>query len=226
MEEPLDVRQSILLLLKNERSATIAQIAERLDVTYEAIRQQIGQMEADGWIVGSYREDGKRSVGRPKKHYVLTTAGDHLFPKHYDALLIELISTLSQEMGPEAIAGILATLTEAHVRQWEPLLRGMSLNERIVALKDLYITNDQFMGVESSPDALRLVERNCPFLNVATKLPVLCSVSVSTLARLLGHHVVREERFQNGDRRCIFRVLTDQPIDPSFRFELEREAAV
>jgi predicted ArsR family transcriptional regulator len=223
MHEPSDVRQSILLLLKNERSVTIAEIAERLDVTYEAVRQQIAQMETDGWVVGSYQRtpDSKRRVGRPTKRYGLTTAGDHLFPKNYDALLIEVIALLSQQMGPESITTILATLTEARVRQWEPMLRGKTLEQRIEALKDFYLENDPFTDVEESSGVLRLIERNCPFLNVATELPVLCSVTVSTLARLLGHRVVREERFQAGNRRCVFRILTDQPVDVGFRFEIE-----
>jgi predicted ArsR family transcriptional regulator len=69
-----------------------------------------------------------------------------------------------------------------------------------------------------------LVEKNCPFLNVATRRPALCSVTVSTLSRLLGQTVTREKRFQNGDGRCVFRVHLDQPLNPeTFRFAFEDE---
>jgi predicted ArsR family transcriptional regulator len=71
---------------------------------------------------------------------------------------------------------------------------------------------------------LRLVERNCPFLNVASRRPALCSVTVSTLSRLLGHTVTREKRFQDGDGRCVFRVHLNQPINTdAFRFAFEEE---
>jgi hypothetical protein len=41
----------------------------------------------------------------------------------------------------------------------------------------------------------------------------------------LGYRVRREKRFQDGDGRCVFHVLLDQPIDREhFRFELEPPA--
>jgi hypothetical protein len=34
--------------------------------------------------------------------------------------------------------------------------------------------------------------------------------------------VVREERFQSGNGRCVFRVLADKPVNPkNFRFQWE-----
>jgi predicted ArsR family transcriptional regulator len=54
--------------------------------------------------------------------------------------------------------------------------------------------------------------------------PALCSISVNAITRVLGYRVVRDEKFQNGDGRCVFRVLEDQPIDPaSWEFRLESE---
>jgi hypothetical protein len=50
--------------------------------------------------------------------------------------------------------------------------------------------------------------------------PVLCSLSVSTLEMLLGRKVVREERFQSGNGRCVFRIRMDAPAPKAdFRFE-------
>ena len=53
--------------------------------------------------------------------------------------------------------------------------------------------------------------------------PALCSLSIETLERLLGHPVVREERFQAGHGRCVFRVRLDKPLPrKGFRFESEK----
>ena len=52
--------------------------------------------------------------------------------------------------------------------------------------------------------------------------PALCSVSVNALSRLLGVRVAREEKFQNGDGRCVFHAYTEEPIDAStWEFTLE-----
>jgi predicted ArsR family transcriptional regulator len=50
--------------------------------------------------------------------------------------------------------------------------------------------------------------------------PALCSVSVSALTRLLGVRVHREEKFQNGDGRCVFRVHANEPVT-DWTFTLE-----
>jgi predicted ArsR family transcriptional regulator len=66
---------------------------------------------------------------------------------------------------------------------------------------------------------LLLIEKNCPYLEVALKRPALCSVSVNVLARLLNAQVVREERFQEGHRRCVFRIKRGTRGPKGFRLE-------
>jgi len=206
-----DTRRTILELLKHDGPTSIAGLAERLQMSGEAVRQQLLQLAREGWVEAHHERASSRRSGRPAAHYRLTVAGDHLFPKHYDALTVAVIDAVGSELGPEALSRILAALTEARVREWEPRLAGKSLGERVEALKGLYLGEDPYMEAEEVPGGYRLVEHNCPFLNVALQRPALCSVSVSLLSRLLGVEVVREERFQSGDGRCVFRVLADRP---------------
>ena len=74
---------------------------------------------------------------------------------------------------------------------------------------------------ENDDGILTLVERNCPFQNVAMERPKLCSTTVSTLSRLLGVRVERVKTFQGGDGMCAFRVHSDEDIDSDFRFAFE-----
>jgi predicted ArsR family transcriptional regulator len=218
-----NLRKTILRTLKERGEVTIADVAARTGVTYEAIRQQMATLQEEGWVTSRRRPSEARETGRPTRLYSLSAAGEHLFPKEYDALGIELIETLHDQLGIDALRTLLGALTEARVRRWEPLLAGKSLEERIEMLKDLYLADDPFMEVERRPDGLRLIERNCPFFNIASAHPALCSVSVSVLTRLLGVKVLREERFQSGDRRCVFRILADTPVVPAvFGFEFEQ----
>lgn len=215
-------RQIILQAIKREGSATIAELASQLTMTNEAVRQHLIQLENEGWIERHIKRESGSSGGRPSKQYSLTPEGEHLFPKHYDALTLELLDTVSDQLGSEAVVQILSTMTDARVREWEPRLRGLTLDERLEALKEIYLDDDPYMEVENSGDQLSLIERNCPFLNVAKERPILCNVTVNMLTKLLGYRVIREERFQNGDGRCVFRVKLDQPIDEStFHFALE-----
>jgi predicted ArsR family transcriptional regulator len=222
--QPTGTRQSILEALKREGPLAIAQLAERLGMSGEAVRQQLVQLQREGWIEATHERAVTHHSGRPAARYRLTQAGDHVFPKHYDSLTVAVLDAISTELGPEALDRILAGLTEARARHWEPQLTGKSLRERVEVLRGVYEGHDPFMDAEEVPGGFRLVEHNCPFLNVALERPALCSMTVSLLSRLLGFEVVREERFQSGDGRCAFRVLTDKPRSPDAPpFERERK---
>ena len=222
IEQLSETRQMILRALKRNGPATIAELASLLEMTREAIRQHLLQLENEGWIGRYLKRDSGNGGGRPSTCYSLTFEGDHLFPKYYDSLTVEVLDTVANQLGPEALTQVLSRMTEARVQEWEKRLQGLNFDERIEALKGIYQEDDSFMELEHSGDRLSLIERNCPFLNVAKRRPVLCSVTVSTLTRLLGYRVIREERFQNGDGRCVFRILLNEPIkEDSIDFILE-----
>ena len=220
---PVDSRQAMLVFIKHKGSATSGEVATHMRITREGARQQLQQLEHEGWIARSSRPREDRA-GRPAVAFQITPAGDHLFPKSYDSLSLTLVDVVADQLGPEALDKLLAALTDQQVKQWEPKLAGKSLPERIKALKGIYDVDDAYTSVKKDSRGYVLVERNCPFLNVALKRPRLCSVTVSTLTRLLGVRVLREERFQDGHRRCVFRVLEEEPVDMrSFRFAPEPE---
>ena len=193
-------------------------------MTGEAVRQQLLQLQREGWLEARVTRTSDRGrTGRPATSYSLTEAGDHLFPKHYDALSIEMFDAIAQELGPEALKKVLEKISNAKVGINETVLRSLSLPDRMKALKDWYLKDDPHMAVEPVENGYRLIERNCPYINTALNRPSLCSVSVNALTKLLGVRVAREEKFQNGDGRCVFRVYADEPVDEKREFRLESE---
>ena len=216
-----DSRRAILLTLKREGASTIARLADELQLTGEAVRQQLLQLQREGWIEAKIaREQERGRTGRPATRYSLTEAGDHLFPKNYDLLNVAMIDAVANELGEDAALRVLRRVTDERVNAAEGMVRGRSLEDRVNALKSLYFESDPYMDVEPAADGFYLVERNCPYYNTAMRRPVLCNVSINALTRLLGVRVEREERFQNGDGRCVFHVHADQPADGAeFRLE-------
>lgn len=215
-------RREMLTYIKAHTSATIAQLAAELGVTDEAARQHVLYLENQGWIVSKTERVEPARAGRPVAQYSLTEAGDHLFPKRYDELSVVLIDTLVSNYGLAALEQALGAITDTQVGEWEARLAGKSLVERIEMLRGFYFEDDPFTSVEHADGETILVERNCPFQKVAMTRPQLCSTTVSTLTRLLGVRVERRQRFQNGDGKCTFHVLADQPVDPAtFRFAFE-----
>jgi predicted ArsR family transcriptional regulator len=218
-----DSRRAILTTLKQHGPATIAHLADALGLTGEAVRQQLLQLHRDGWVEARIERSEERArTGRPATIYRLSEAGDHLFPKHYATLSIEMLDAVAEEIGPDALTRILRRLADDKAEAFGAGLRGLTLAQKVNALKSWYFNDDPYMDIETTGGSYRLVERNCPFLNTALRRPMICSISVNALTRVLGFRVVRDEKFQDGDGRCIFRVLEDQPVDPnSWEFKLE-----
>lgn len=221
MKQLPESRRAIVVALKQRGTATIATLAEDQGLTGEAVRQQLLQLQREGWVEpATPRGSAPARTGRPATSYRLTEAGDHLFPKHYDALAVAVIDAVSEELGAEAAVRVLARVSDDRVHAVEPSLRGLGLLDKVTALRNWYLSDDPYMDVGRDGDDLLLIERNCPFLNTAMRRPALCSVSVSALTRLLGVRVHREEKFQNGDGRCVFRVHVSEPVkDRAFALE-------
>ena len=213
------------MALKRQGPSTIAQLADELQLTGEAVRQQLLQLQREGWIESRVTRSSERGrTGRPATSYILTDAGDHLFPKQYDALNIAMIDAISEELGPDAVKRVLSKIADAKVATSDAAMRGLPLSERIQALKDWYLKDDPHMTFEKAEDGYKLIERNCPFISTAMNRPALCSISVNALSKLLGVRVARDEKFQAGNGRCVFHIFANEPIDAStHQFKLESE---
>lgn len=223
MPEP---RRSILVALKSGGALHIAELADQIGITYEGTRQHLRQLEAQGWV--TRRVERESAPGRPRSLYRLSVAGDHLFPKEYEELAVELIDAVGDRLGPEAMRALLEEVARRKVEHWRPLLAGKTVEEKVEALRSLYLAKDPFCQVERRADGgLRLVEMNCPYLEVARRRPALCSVTVSVLRQLLGREVVRTERFQSGCGRCVFEIRPEaaDAAAPPFDWEPEPEPA-
>jgi len=212
-------RRTILSFIKQQGNVTASELAKQLDLTREAIRQQLMQLKQQGLVTSQSQTSG--SVGRPQTVFSLSNAGEHLFPKHYDKMTLLLVDTVTDTLGEEQLGKVLAAITDKQVAEWQNRLDGLSLRQKLQQLKNFYFDQDPYTSVIDDDTGLWLIEHNCPFLNLATARPAICSVTVSTLSRLLGVEVKREKRFQDGHGRCAFRILEHNPIATHFRFGFE-----
>lgn len=223
LEELPPTRRAILRIIKARGHATIRELAAELQLVHESVRQQVIDLQRRGWLTAPCdtddRDDSQSATGRPPVEYCLTPAGDHFFPKDYDGLVVSLIDATQQSGNDAALRELAAAFTDYRVVEHRDV-RGRSLRARVESLRTIYPDRDEFIAVERRGPDVVLTEKCCPYLNVALERPIICSTTVSTLRRLLGHTVVRERRFQDGDARCEFHVKGRETGSDS-RFELE-----
>ena len=207
-----EARRALLTALKQAGRATIPRLAEILAISTEAVRQQLTSLQRQGWVISDCGPDDPegRVPGRPPADYCLTPLADDLFPKSYAELALTLFDELAN---PERT---LREITDSTVTA----LQG-SVAHDMEALRSIYHADDPYTDIEKSERGYSLIERNCPYLQFAIERPLFCSTTVSALRRLTNAEVVREERFQDSDGRCVFHIYTDAPIRKARRFELE-----
>lgn len=202
-----DARRALLDALKRMGSATIPELAEKLSISTEAVRQQLTYLQREGWIISDCGpdEDDERTPGRPATEYCLSARGDDLFPKRYAELAAKLFDELPD--AEEALTRLTDTRVDA-LR--ESVCEDSTINAE--ALRAIYRADDSYVDIEQSERGYRVIERNCPYLQFATERPLFCSTTISTLRRLSGCEVIREERFQEDDGRCVFHIYLDAPL--------------
>src|ERR1051325_1801075 len=85
-------------------ACTVEDLAEKLNLTDNAVRAHLATLERDGLV----RQSGlRRGPRKPHFTYVLTDEADKLFPKAYDALLNQLIAVLKNRLTPAEIEAVL-----------------------------------------------------------------------------------------------------------------------
>jgi len=216
-----ETRRDILLYIKHRGGATIAELAAHLGISDEGTRQHLIHLERSGWIMRRDARDTAGRSGRPASVYLVSPNGEVFFPKNYEELTVALIDTVVDLYGEQALRAALTRITDQKVNSWTRRLEGRSLDEKLELLKDYYRQDDEFVSVHCDGGAA-IIQRNCPFLNVARSRPAFCSTTVCVLTRLLGYEVRRRRTFQHGDACCEFEVCMDRPIDAGrFQFAFE-----
>lgn len=158
-----------------------------------------GLVEADRVVEGP---------GRPKKVYVLTEAGWETFERDYELLLSALLAAIEAEDGRERIETYLGRIAEDLVAQ----LGDVRGEERVEALVELYGDLGFEAHLETDGDGLVLVQRNCPFRQVARQDPeALCERLDEGIQRraLPEADVELEETMARGAHRCRHRIRLD-----------------
>ena len=116
-------RQEILEILKEERQATVEDLAERLELTPMTIRHHLNILQAQNLVVASKVHRSKK-VGRPRLVYTLTDAADDLFPQSYGELARHLVSEVKETMGQQEAEAILRRVADRVASEAPPPVAG------------------------------------------------------------------------------------------------------
>lgn len=187
-----------LLTLLRRSPLTITQMAERLQVTDNAVRSHMATLGRDGIVepAGNLRE----GRGKPARLYALTRQGEELFPKAYAVVLDSLIEELGRREGEDQA---IALLRAAGNRLGAAVARPADFEGRVNAAAQAVEGLGGDIEVQASAGGWRLQGHGCPLSMVTARRHEVCSLVQAIIEEVLGHQVT--ECCDRGDRpRCAF----------------------
>lgn len=195
------------MLLKMRGFMTSAQIGKELGSTGEAARQQLIKLAEDGLVESESQSSG---VGRPKQLWRLTAAAQSRFPDTHAALTLQILATLRQTLGENALDQVIAG-REAETRtQYLAATQNMAdLRARVAELARLR-RDEGYMAEwrEEEDGSFILAENHCPICAAATFCQGFCRSELAIFREVLGPNadISREEHIPSGGRRCTYRI--------------------
>src|SRR5688500_7845145 len=98
------IRGMVLVELKRGHRLTARELASRLRVSLNAVRHHLKELEAAAFIQYERQYHG---VGAPAFVYLLSPAGEALFPRRYQATLTELLDHVVEREGRAGAVAVL-----------------------------------------------------------------------------------------------------------------------
>ncbi|AZE45729.1 Transcriptional regulator, DeoR family [Pseudomonas chlororaphis] len=203
--------EQLMRHLKTYGACSTASLSKVLNVTSEAVRQQMAKLVEQGLVDSVVSRSG---VGRPKQLWQLTTAGHARFPDTHAQLTVQIIHSVAHLFGQTGINQIIEHRGTQQLAEYQAqLASASSLVERVMRLADARDAEGYMARVESDGDDFLLIEDHCPICAAATKCQGFCASELSQFQMLMQGwgQVTREEHLLHGARRCVYRIRKVAP---------------
>lgn len=200
-------KQDILRQILKQGQATAHELADFLDISPQAVRRHLKDLEAEGLI---HYQSVQVGMGRPQHIYTLSRQGRDRFPDNYGEFALSLLDTLAQTVEPEQFGAILQKQWERKALAYRDRLGSGPLQERLTTLVSIrreegYMA--EWYGIEpdeTSPQTRFMVtEYNCAIASIAESFPRVCDHELALFAAALPDcYVERTHWMIGGEHRC------------------------
>ena len=221
-------RRTLVDLLHRHPDATVGDLAARVDISTNAVRQHLDGLEAAGLV--ERRQLGAAGPGRPPLAWRLTDAARSLFPDAHAELAVGLLLAVADSLGDGALDSVVAARVdhqEASYRAAMPssgslpvLVEALAARRTEEGYEAEVVVDEQPPGDPTSgdpssddPPAVLLMDRHCPISAAAHACAGLCGGELELFRRILGPdvEVTRTRHLLAGDQVCAYRIAQREP---------------
>ncbi|HEY9822908.1 MAG TPA: iron-sulfur cluster biosynthesis transcriptional regulator SufR [Candidatus Sericytochromatia bacterium] len=202
-------KQDILQYLLKQAQATAQELADALEVTPQAIRRHLKDLEAEELIEYKSTQVG---MGRPQHVYHLSRKGRDRFPNRYEEFAVSLLDALTETLGQEQASSILRKQWQRKAKEYRDKVGSGSVQERVAKLVELrqsegymaeWYALEQGKLANGVSGQFILAEHNCAISNVAESFPSVCGHELEMFAAVLPDCTVERTHWINdGEHQC------------------------
>jgi DeoR family suf operon transcriptional repressor len=203
--ESNSTKQDILAYLLKQGQATAQELAEALEISPQATRRHLKDLEGENLIEHQSVQAG---MGRPNHLYQLSHQGRERFPNRYRDFAVSFLDALAETGGEEQIKAVLHKQWTRKAESYYQLLGTGSLEDRINKLVQLrqaegYMTELHLVENSNSQAQFILAEHNCAISEVAESFPSVCGHELEMFAAILPDCKVERTQWVNqGEHSC------------------------
>ncbi|NOX31669.1 MAG: transcriptional regulator [Actinobacteria bacterium] len=204
-----ETKRRLVDLLKRSDENKVTDLAAKLGVTDNAVRQHLEDLEASGLVSRqTIPNEGRR--GRPSSAWRLTDLATELFPDRHADLTVELIEAIREATGEKGLDEVIRVRSKRQLDAYQDLLaHETDLHGRLDALANQRTAEGYLAEVTTLDDGtLLLVEHNCPICDAAANCQNLCREELEIFQAVLGDEVSveRTTHVLAGDQRCSYEI--------------------
>lgn len=202
-------KDDILIYLLRQGEATAHAIADHFEVSAQAIRRHLKDLEADALIEHRTVQEG---MGRPNHLYQLSPKGRDRFPAKYDEFAISLLDTLAATLGHDEVGTVLRKQWQRKALEYRDRVGTGTMAERVARLVQLRV-DEGYMAEwhEVEPDGelcqsgpcYIITEYNCAISHIAESFPSVCGHELEMFQVALADCTVQRTHWLvKGEHRC------------------------
>jgi DeoR family transcriptional regulator, suf operon transcriptional repressor len=210
IEQQTSTKQDILEHLLKQGQATAQDLATILDISPQAIRRHLKDLQVEGLIVYQSVSAG---TGRPQHIYHLSPKGRDRFPNQYDRFVLSFLDTLVENLGYEQAGKMLQQHWQKKSIDYRQQLGTGALLERVAKLVELrrqegYMA--EYHPLEGENGKFILTEYNCAISHVAASFPAVCGHELEMFAAALEDcQIERTHWIVDGEHQCGYLISTN-----------------
>ena len=202
-------KEDILSYLLKVAQTTAQALADLLEISPQAIRRHLKDLETEGLIEHRAVQEG---MGRPQYYYHLSKQGRDRFPNRYGEFAVSFLDTLTETFGEKQVGEVLKKQWERKAEEYRQHIGTGSLQARVEKLVELRKEEGYMAEVHQFNDGIAepertekfiLAEHHCAISEVAESYPTVCGHELEMFGAVLPDCAIeRTHWINNGEHSC------------------------